>query len=95
MRKLKLYSVCSTIVSLKAEFVKTLSVGKHTISIVSTTGLADTEFTVIKASTSVIPGTNSTQTGDSSNMGMWIALFMISAGGAFVLLLKRKKLKNK
>lgn len=38
----------STIITFKADFLKTLSVGNHTISIVSTTGEADTVFTVDK-----------------------------------------------
>lgn len=40
----------STIVTLSGEFIKTLSVGKHTLSIVSTNGSADTEFNVVNYS---------------------------------------------
>ena len=40
----------STIVTLSGEFIKTLSVGKHTLSIVSTNGSADTEFNVVNSS---------------------------------------------
>lgn len=36
----------STIVTLNADYLDTLSVGKHTLAIVSTTGTATTEFTV-------------------------------------------------
>ena len=36
----------STIVTLKAEYLETPSVGKHTLAIVSETGTATTEFTV-------------------------------------------------
>lgn len=89
----------SIIVTLKNEFVKTLSVGRHTLSIVSTTGSADTEFTVTKSTTSTTsttsatskPGTSSPQTGDNSNMVLWIALLLISAGGVLTLTLKLRK----
>ena len=39
----------STIVTLKASFVKTLGVGEHKLSLVSTTGTAETTFTIAEA----------------------------------------------
>ena len=39
----------STIVTLKTSFVKTLGVGEHKLSVVSTTGTADTTFTIAEA----------------------------------------------
>ena len=39
----------STIVTLKPSYLETLSVGKHTLAIVSDTGTAETEFTVLAA----------------------------------------------
>jgi hypothetical protein len=39
----------STIVTLKASFLKTLDVGEHKLSVVSATGTAETTFTVAKA----------------------------------------------
>ena len=39
----------STIVTLKPSYLETLSVGKHTLAIVSDTGTAETEFTVVAA----------------------------------------------
>ncbi len=42
----------STIVTLKAEYLETLSVGKHTLAIVSDTGTAAAEFTIQTAPTS-------------------------------------------
>ena len=69
----------STIVNLKTEYLETLSVGKHTLAIVSETGTATTEFTV-KASA----GTDDTQppqTGDDSNIALWIAV-LLAAGTA-------------
>lgn len=62
----------STIVTLKASYLETLSVGKHTLAIVSETGTAATEFTVKAASASddtQPPQTGDDQTGDSDNSG--------------------------
>lgn len=39
----------STIVTLKPSYLETLSAGKHTLAIVSATGTAETEFTVVAA----------------------------------------------
>ena len=69
----------STIVTLKAEYLETLSVGKHTLAIVSETGTATTEFTIKAAA--VTDDTQSPQTGDSSNIALWIAV-LLAAGTA-------------
>ena len=69
----------STIVTLKAEYLETLSVGKHTLAIVSETGTATTEFTVKAAA--VTDDTQSPQTGDDSNIALWIAV-LLAAGAA-------------
>ena len=70
----------STIVTLKAEYLETLSAGRHTLAIVSDTGTATTEFTIEAASaddnTTVVP-----PTGDNSNVDLWIALMLVSACG--------------
>lgn len=68
----------STIVTLKAEYLETLSVGKHTLAIVSETGNAETEFTVKAAAAD---DTQSLQTGDSSNVMLWLVV-MLAAGTA-------------
>ena len=57
----------STIVTLKADYVATLSAGEHTIGVVSTSGTATTTFTV-NAKTVADNDTNSPQTGDNSMM---------------------------
>ena len=44
----------STVVTLKPSYLETLSVGKHTLAIVSDTGTAETEFTVIAAEKQVV-----------------------------------------
>lgn len=70
----------STIVTLNAAYLNTLSVGKHTLAIVSDTGTASTDFT-IKAAAS--DDTQSPQTGNSSNMMLWITLLFVSGTGLF------------
>ena len=67
----------STIVTLKDDYVATLSVGEHTIGIVSESGTATTTFTVT-AKTAVDNDTKSSQTGDNSHMALWIALLFVS-----------------
>ena len=83
----------STIVTLKAEYLKTLNAGKHTLSIVSTIGSADTEFTLEADTEPEKPNTDSPQTGDNSNMMLWVALLFVSGGAltAFTVVKKRKK----
>ena len=70
----------STVVTLKADYVATLSAGEHTIGIVSASGTATTTFTVnVKAV--VDNDTKSPQTGDNSHMALWIALLAASVFG--------------
>ncbi len=56
----------STIVTLKPEYLETLSIGKHTFSIVSETGTASTEFNVTAAQTG---GGGSSGGGNSGSSG--------------------------
>lgn len=83
----------STIVTLKADYVSTLSAGEHTIGIVSTNGIATTTFTV-NAKTVVDDDTKSPQTGDNSHMALWLALLFVSGCamiGTPVINKKRKR----
>jgi len=83
----------STIVTLNAAYLNTLSVGKHTLSVVSANGTATTEFTITAAPTGggTTPqepdknggDTTIPQTGDSSNAVLWIALLFASGAGLF------------
>ena len=68
----------STIVTLKPSYLDTLSAGRHTLSIVSNTGTASTEFTIMAAE---VPDKeiNLPQTGDNSNVVIWFALLVLSA----------------
>lgn len=81
----------STIVTLNAAYLETLSVGKHTLEIESKNGIAKTEFTITAAQTGggTTPqepdknggDTTNPQTGDSSNAVLWIALLFASGVG--------------
>lgn len=101
----------STIVTLNAAYLNTLSVGKHTLSIVSANGTATTEFTITAAqtggdnqtggddTTTQDPdkndgATSSPQTGDSSNILLWVALLFLSGGVLSVVTYKKKKQTN-
>ena len=61
----------STVVTLKADYVATLSAGEHTIGIVSENGTAFATFDV-KA--------KSPQTGDNSHITLWFVLLFVSGG---------------
>ena len=82
----------STIVTLKADYVATLSAGEHTIGIVSTNGTATTTFTV-NAKAVVDNDTKSPQTGDNSHMALWIALLFVSGAGVIGTTVYGKKKK--
>ena len=79
----------STIVALKVSYLETLSEGKHIISIVSETGAASTEFTIIKA-TETTGDIHLPLTGD--NTMVWM-LSLIGAAGclAAIVLYRHKK----
>ena len=68
----------STIVTLKPSYLDTLSAGRHTLSIVSSSGTASTEFTIMAAEVAD-KEINLPQTGDNSNVAIWFALLVISA----------------
>ncbi len=91
----------STVVTLTASYLETLSVGSHTLSIVSETGTASTTFTVAAApavtpSNPVVttPTTSShpaiAQTGDDSTVLLCTSLLFVS-GGALVGILSTQK----
>lgn len=88
----------STIVTLNAAYLETLSVGKHTLEIESKNGIAKTEFTITAVqggddsqtggTTPQEPGKNegavtSPQTGDSSNVVLGVSLLFASGVGLF------------
>ena len=99
----------STIVTLNAAYLETLSVGKHTLEIESKHGIAKTEFTITVVqggddsqtggTTPQEPCKNegavtSPQTGDSNNILLWVALLFLSGGVLSVVTYKKKKQTN-
>ena len=66
----------STIISLKAEYLNTLSVGKHTLTVIYTDGEISGEFEILKNA-----GTVTSETGDNSNIAFGIALMFIAVCG--------------
>ena len=82
----------STIVTLKPEYLNTLTAGKHTLEIVWTDGTADTTFTVDSKPANT--DTKSPQTGDSSSIALWIALLFVSAAGVLSTAVLGKKRKS-
>ena len=92
----------STIVTLKAEYLETLSVGTHTLAIVSKTGTAGTEFTIKGAAGIPATGTSSDtdttsvpKTGDDSNTALWIGILAAACVVVIGIFLYRKKNKEK
>lgn len=81
----------STIVTLKPEYLNTLTAGKHTLEIVWTDGTADTTFTVDAKPANT--DTKSPQTGDSS-IALWIALLFVSGFGVVATAVYGKKRKS-
>ena len=75
----------STVVTLKADYVATLSAGEHTIGIVSESGTATTTFTV---------NAKSPATGDNSHIALWFALLFVSGGLMSVTGVYGKKKKH-
>ena len=85
---------CSTVVTLKADYVETLSTGEHTIGIVSEGGTATTSFTV-NAKAVVENDTKSPQTGDNSHMALWISLLFVSGGAVATTGVRKSTVKTK
>ena len=79
----------STVVTLKAEFVGSLSVGEHKIGIVSESGTAEATFTV-----NAKPA-ESPQTGDISHMAFWTLLLIVSGGAVVGTAAINKKKKHR
>ena len=83
----------STVITLKADYLKTLSAGTHKITVVYTDGECSTNFEIKKATAEASKPEKSPQTGDNSNMFLWVALLFISGAGVagITVYSKRKK----
>ncbi|GAB6160542.1 hypothetical protein [Howardella ureilytica] len=93
----------STIITLNRDFVATLSVGEHTLAIVSQHGTATAKFTIkAKPTETAIPQPTAQpvssipRTGDTANPALWFALLIVSGGAAIgITVAGRKKKYNK
>lgn len=74
----------STIITLKESYLKKLSAGKHTITVVYTNGETSGTFQIKSASD--VPAT-----GDNSNILFWTSSMTISLAALALLLVQRKK----
>lgn len=96
----------TTIITLKPEYLATLLVGKHTLSVNSRTGSAVTEFTILAAADQTNTDTSNTdtsntdtlknksiKTGDANNLILWIAL--LASSGVCVAGISGKRKKNR
>ena len=83
----------STIITLKNEYLKTLSVGEHKITFVYTDGEVSTNFEV-KESGKIYEKSSIPKTGDTSNILVWCSLFALSALIVFVITVRNKKKKS-
>lgn len=86
----------STIVTIKADYLKTLSVGTHKLTVVYNDGECSTNFEVKAAQTENGGGSDSEkspQTGDNSNLALWFAVLFVSGAGMLgtTVYSKRKK----
>ena len=97
----------STVITLKADYLKTLSVGTHKLTVVYTDGECSANFEVKKAAseqtkptegdktdTTTPTGgkdTTSPQTGDNSNLLLWVALLFVSGAGVIGATVYSKK----
>lgn len=82
----------STIITLKAEYLETLAAGEHTLTVLYTDGKATGTFTVAEKPAEVVDDdTESPQTGDDSNIALWIALLLASGAGISATAVLRRK----
>jgi len=78
----------STIVTFKPEYLKTLSPGKHTATVIFTDGTATAELTVNDAASSAV----SPATGDSSNVVVYTLLGLTALLGTGIVVGRKKEL---
>lgn len=91
----------STIVTLQSSYLDTLSVGKHTLAIVSDTGTAETEFTVLAAEGEAVDSKadndgdkeSLAKTGDSSMLPIAVlSVLVIASIAAGAIALRRSRI---
>lgn len=82
--------------SIKPEYLETLSVGDHTVKVNFQDGSATVKLTVKAAASNPDTGAKditSPKTGDESNLALWSSLMFLSVAAMFVLLLYARKRK--
>lgn len=83
--------------SIKPEYLETLSVGDHTVKVNFQDGSATVKLTVKAAATQPTPKPSekptSPKTGDESNLALWSSLMFLSVAAMVVLLLYTRKRK--
>ena len=87
----------STVITLKKDYIGTLSVGKHSLTVVYSDGECSTEFKINAAQSggNITPDKpKPSQTGDNSNIMLWIALLLASGGAAIGITFVCKKRYN-
>ena len=99
-----------TIITLNRDFVATLSVGEHTLAIVSKSGTATAKFTVkAKPAETATPQPTVTpqpqptvqpvspipSTGDTANPALWFALLIVSGSALAAIFVLRRKANRK
>ena len=100
----------STIITLNRDFVAALSVGEHTLAIVSQHGTATAKFTVkakpaetatpqptptVQPQPTVQPVSPILRTGDTANPALWFALLIVSGSALAAIFVLRKKANRK
>lgn len=83
----------STIVTLKNEYLKTLSEGEHKITFVYTDGEVSTNFEVNETE-KIYENSDNPKTGDNSNILIWISLFVANALAMLGIIVYNKKKKS-
>ena len=91
----------STVLTLKPDYLSTLTAGQHTIAVLYTDGEAQGTFTVAEKPTEPTDSTDPTdedsaspETGDNSHIVPWIILMLISGGAVLTTLsIKRRRRK--
>lgn len=84
----------STIITLKPEYLETLSTGEHTLTVKYTDGKASCKFEVLTGTAEENAAGDETgsmpATGDRNNIVMWAVLLIISAGAAAAVISRKK-----
>ena len=83
----------STIVTLKNEYLKTLSESKHKITFIYTDGEVSTNFEVNETE-KIYENSNNPKTGDTSNILVWYSLFAASVLSMLGIIVYNKKKKS-